>query len=152
MPDITPSPVAINVSVNAPLVSAGVTSGLTRARLELAQALEDGTDFRANAEPMGTFAAPCYRLHGASPWLGASDLAGGRRTQRWEVWAVAGKLDAKASLAQVEAMVSAANIAIDSLHTSGNWGLIEWERPGPVDMGGTTYFAVRGTIETIREA
>jgi hypothetical protein len=128
-----------------------MTSGLTTARTELAAALESATDFRVAAEPTGNFSAPCYRLHPGSPWLGPSDLAGGRRTQRWEIWVVAGKLDSKASVKQIEEMISAANAALDALHGSGNWGLVEWERPGPVDMG-ATYYACRGTIETIREA
>lgn len=126
-------------------------SGLTDARTELATALEAGTPFRAYSEPSGAFAAPCYRLHPGSPWLGPSDIHGGRRTQKWEIWVVVGKADSKASTIKLEDMVSAATIALDALIGAGNWGMPIWERPGPVDMGGTNYFAVRGTIETIRE-
>jgi hypothetical protein len=129
-----------------------MAGGLTTAREELAAALDAGTDFRAYSEPTGQFAAPCYRLHAGSPWLGPSQLYGGKRLQKWEIWVVVGRLDSKVAVGELESMVSAANAALDVLITAGNWGMPIWERPGPVDMGGTTYYAVRGTIETQREA
>ena len=124
-----------------------MTSGLSAARAELAAALE-ATAIRTVAEPNGVFAAPCIRIHPAAPWLAPSALASGRRTQRWEVWCVLGALDSKAKYTQLEDMVSAATNALDLLAA---WSAIIWERPNPTEMGGTTYLAVRGIIETNRE-
>jgi len=122
-------------------------SGLTVARDELADALE-AASLRVAREPTGTFAAPCIRLHPAAPWLAPSVLAQGRRTQRWEVWCVLGASDSKAKYDGLETMVSAATHALDLL---SSWSAIIWERPNPTDMGGTTYLAVRGIIETNKE-
>lgn len=118
-------------------------SGLTVARTELAEALEPVG--RVYAAPTGVFAAPCYRIHPASPWLAPSVLARGERTQRWEVWCVLGKTDSAANYDALETMVSVATIALDALP---GWSGIQWDRPNPTDMGGTKYLAVRGIIET----
>lgn len=122
-------------------------SGLTDARTELAAAIT-AANVRTYAEPTGAFAAPCARLHPASPWLGPSVLAAGRRTQHWEIWIVVGKLDSRAKYAKLESMVSAVTTALDSLP---GWSGVAWDRPAPTDMGGTLYLAVRGIIETSRE-
>jgi len=124
-----------------------MTSGLTGSRAAMQAALE-AASLRVYPDPTGEFSAPCIRLHAASPWVGASMLRAGSRTQRWEVWAVAGRADSGAALAELEELVSAATIALDSLP---GWSSIEWERPGPTDMGGVKYLATRGIIETIRE-
>jgi len=124
-------------------------SGLSDARAELKAAIEAApSGVRTYAEPTGTFATPCARVHPASPWLAPSVLAKGRRTQRWEVWVVAGKMDSKAKFAGMEAMVSTITAKLDVL---AGWSAIVWERPAPTDMGGTLYLAVRGIIETNRE-
>lgn len=124
-------------------------SGLTDARAELKATLEAApASQRVYAEPSGSFAAPCVRLHPASPWLAPSALAAGRRTQRWEVWVVLGKLDSRARYKTLEAMVSAVTMALDKLPS---WSAIQWDRPAPTDMGGVNYLAVRGVIETNRE-
>lgn len=122
-------------------------SGLSAARTELGDALA-AANLRVVREPVGAFTTPCIRLHPAAPWLAPSALAAGRRTQRWEVWCVLGRLDAKAKYVALEDMVSAATMALDLL---AGWSAIIWERPNPTDMGGTTYLAVRGIIETNRE-
>ena len=124
-----------------------MTSGLSVARGEIAAALT-ATAIRVVSEPNGTFAAPCIRLHPAAPWLAPSVLAAGRRTQRWEVWCVLGKMDGTANYKSLEDMVSAATHALDLL---AGWSAIIWERPNPTEMGGTTYLAVRGIIETNKE-
>lgn len=116
-------------------------SGLSDARVELTVALGSDRVF-GPGEP---FATPCVRIHPGAPWLGPSVLARGERTQRWEVWAVAGKLDAKANYEALETLVSTITTALDALP---GWSGIIWDRPNPTDMGGTQYLAVRGTIET----
>lgn len=123
-----------------------MTSGLSAARVELAAAIAaaEGAK-RVYAEPTGTFATPCYRIHPASPWLAPSALARGERTQRWEIWCVLGKVDAAANYESLEEMVSLATIALDALPS---WSGVNWDRPNPTDMGGTKYLAVRGIIET----
>jgi len=125
-------------------------SGLSDSRLVLKTAIAAAAApaLRVYAEPTGTFATPCARVHPASPWLAPSVLAKGRRTQRWEVWVVIGKLDSKAKFAAMETMVSQITIALDTL---AGWSSIVWDRPAPTDMGGTLYLAVRGIIETNRE-
>ena len=122
-------------------------SGLTDARAELKTAL-DAADVRCYAEPTGRFTTPCVRIHPASPWLAPSVLAAGGRTQRWEVWAVLGRVDSKAQYKGLEAIVSTVTNALDLLP---GWSGIIWERPAPTEMGGATYLAVRGVIETKRE-
>lgn len=97
---------------------------------------------------MGAFSAPCARIFPADPWVDRSGLANGRRTQRWEVWVVAGKQDAIANFDELEALVSATEAALTGL---AGWSTLVWQRPGIVDMGGTKYFACRGTIETTAE-
>ena len=121
-------------------------SGLSASRAELQVVLEDA-DIRV-ANPGGSFATPCVRIHPAAPWLAPSVLAAGRRTQRWEIWAVAGKVDAQSNYTSLEDTVSAVTNALDLLPS---WSSIQWDRPNPTDMGGTLYLAVRGLIETNRE-
>jgi len=87
-------------------------------------------------------------VHPAAPWLAPSVLAAGRRTQRWEVWVVVGRMDSKAKFNQMETMVSAITLKLDTLQP---WSQIIWERPAPTEMGGTLYLAVRGIIETNKE-
>lgn len=96
----------------------------------------------------GVFSAPCARIFPGEPWVALSGLAGGRRTQRWEVWAVAGKVDSGATFEEMEALVTSINTAIDGLQ---GWGHPEWRRPAITDMGGARYIASRGIIETLME-
>ena len=121
-------------------------SGLSDARAELTVALA-AAGARV-ASPGEAFTPPCVRVHPAAPWLAPSRLAAGRRTQRWEVWAVAGKADGTRNYTSLEDTVSQVTNALDLLPS---WSGIEWDRPNPTDMGGTLYLAVRGIIETIRE-
>lgn len=123
---------------------------LSDSRAELAAAIKaaDTPAIRVFAEPSGTFATPCARVHPASPWVAPSVLRAGKRTQRWEVWVVVGKVDSTASFEQMESMVGKITTALDRLQ---GWSLIIWDRPAPTDMGGTLYQAVRGTIETSAE-
>lgn len=125
-------------------------SGLSDSRAALANGLQNGmaSPVRVYPEPTSTFAAPCIRLHPANPWLAPSVLAAGRRTQRWEVWAVAGKMADTHRYDELETMVSDATKALDLM---AGWSSVQWERPNPTDMGGTSYLAVRGIIETNRE-
>jgi len=123
---------------------------LRDARVELGNtvAAADSPAIRVYSEPSGTFATPCARVHPASPWVAPSVLRAGKRTQRWEVWVVVGKMDSTASFEQMELMVGKITTALDRLP---GWSLIIWDRPAPTDMGGTLYLAVRGTIETSAE-
>jgi len=123
-------------------------SGLSDSHNLLKTVIEDGGEsgIRVFDAPSGTFATPCVRVHPASPWLAPSSLARGRRTQRWEVWIVVGKMDSKATFAKMEDMVSIVTNILDRLD---GWSAIVWERPAPTDMGGTLYLAVRGIIETV---
>lgn len=96
----------------------------------------------------GAFSAPCARIFPGEPWVARSGLAGGRRTQTWEVWAVAGLVDSSATFDDVEALVQSINDAINGMP---DWGHVEWHRPAYVDMGGARYLACRGVIETLKE-
>lgn len=96
----------------------------------------------------GKFATPCARIYPAAPWIEPSGLLNGRRIQRWEVWAVSGKVDATASFDDLEALV----IKIDNaLRNDPQWANLMWQRPGVVNMGGTVYYASRGVILTRAE-
>lgn len=97
---------------------------------------------------MGVFQSPCARIFPAEPWVDASGMAGGRRTQHWEVWAVAGKTDAIASFTELEDLVQRINDALVGL---SGWGHPAWRRPAITDMGGTKYLACRGVTETLAE-
>lgn len=96
----------------------------------------------------GNFATPCARIYPAQPWVGPSSLAGGARTQQWEVWAVAGRVDSGATYDDLESLVQAIASATESMQ---GWSRIVWDRPINVVMGGITYTACRGVTET-REA
>jgi hypothetical protein len=96
----------------------------------------------------GQFTAPCARIYPADPWVDISGLANGRRTQRWEIWVVAGKADALANYDELEALVQEVNTALMPL---GGWSYPAWRRPSVTDMGGTRYFACRGVVETTQE-
>jgi hypothetical protein len=96
----------------------------------------------------GAFSAPCARVFPAEPWVSLDGLLGGKRTQRWEIWAVAGKADSGATFDELEAMVIAINDACEPLQP---FARIEWHRPTSTDMGGTRYLASRGVIETKME-
>lgn len=94
----------------------------------------------------GAFSAPCARVFPGEPWVeGGGGLAGGMRVQRWEVWAVAGRVDASASFDELEDLVQRINDAIEPLN---EWSHVEWRRPAITTMSGTAYIACRGVIET----
>jgi hypothetical protein len=119
---------------------------LTSARAELLAAL--GAASISAFYGVGAFAAPCARIFPAEPWVEVSGRANGRRTQTWEVWAVAGRSDSMATFDELEEMVIAIDAAIEPL---ASWASPTWRRPAVTDMGGTKYLACRGTIETIAE-
>ena len=97
---------------------------------------------------MGVFASPCARIFPAEPWVSMGGRLSGSRSQTWEVWAVAGRTDSMATFDELEEMVTAIDAAIEGL---SGWSRPIWHRPAVTDMGGTKYFACRGTIETIAE-
>ena len=97
---------------------------------------------------MGRFTAPCARVFPADPWVDLSGLANGRRTQHWEVWAVAGRTDSMATFDELEALVTAINNALVGL---SGWSTLAWRRPAVTEMGGTRYFACRGLTESTQE-
>lgn len=97
----------------------------------------------------GAFSTPCARIFPAEPWVELSGLANGARTQRWEVWAVAGRVDGGATFDEMEALVQDINAAISMM---AGWSYVAWHRPVSSDMGGTRYLASRGDIETKAEA
>jgi hypothetical protein len=97
---------------------------------------------------IGQFTAPCARIYPAEPWVDASGLANGRRTQRWEIWVVAGKADSIATFDELEALVKVCNDAVSGLQ---GWSHPTWRRPAITEMGGTRYFACRGIVETTQE-
>jgi hypothetical protein len=119
---------------------------LTDARSQLLAALE------AAEVPAyygwGPFSTPCARIFPGEPWVAISGLAGGRRTQRWEVWAVAGRVDGGATFDELEALVSSINT---TLETVPQFAWAEWRRPAITTMGGTQYYACRGSLETLME-
>jgi hypothetical protein len=96
----------------------------------------------------GAFSAPCARIFPGDPWVAQEGLLGGRRSQRWEIWAVAGRVDSNATFDELEALVQSIN---DALEPANAWGHVEWRRPSSTDMGGTRYLACRGIIETMLE-
>jgi len=97
---------------------------------------------------MGIFTAPCARIFPADPWVDISGLANGRRTQRWEIWVVAGKADSIATFDELETLVITCNAALSTLQ---GWSHPVWRRPAIAIMGGTNYFACRGTMESTQE-
>ena len=97
---------------------------------------------------MGRFTAPCARIFPAEPWVDASGLANGRRTQRYEIWVVAGRTDSEATFDDLEALVQECHNAVSGLQ---GWSDPVWRRPSNTIMGGTTYFACRGIVETTQE-
>lgn len=97
---------------------------------------------------MGRFSAPCARIFPGEPWVDLSGLANGRRTQRWEIWAVAGKADSLANFDELEALVQQCNDAVSGLQ---GWSHPSWRRPAVTEMGGVKYFACRGVVETTQE-
>jgi len=97
---------------------------------------------------MGAFTAPCARVYPADPWVDVSGLANGRRTQRWEIWVVAGRADSIATFDELEALVAICNAAVSGLQ---HWSHPAWRMPAITDMGVTKYFASRGVVETTQE-
>jgi hypothetical protein len=97
---------------------------------------------------IGRFTAPCARIYPADPWVDLSGLANGRRTQRWEVWVVAGRADSIATFDELEELLKRCNVALSGLQ---GWAYPVWRRPAITDMGGTRYFACRGIMETTQE-
>lgn len=97
---------------------------------------------------IGRFTAPCARIYPADPWVDLSGLANGRRTQRWEIWVVAGRTDSIATFDELEALVKTCN---DAVAGSQGWSYPAWRRPAITEMGGTKYFACRGIVETTQE-
>lgn len=96
----------------------------------------------------GAFATPCARIFPGEPWVAQEGLLSGPRLQMWEVWAVAGRVDANATFEEMEALTQLINDALEPLQ---NWGHIQWRRPSIVNMGGVQYLACRGVIQTMLE-
>lgn len=96
----------------------------------------------------GVFTTPCARIYPAQPWVGPSSLGDGKRTQHWEVWAVAGRVDSGATFDELEQLVQEIATATEPMQA---WSRIIWDRPVNVIMGGVMYSAARGVTET-REA
>lgn len=96
----------------------------------------------------GVFSAPCVRVFPGEPWVGVSGLAGGKRAQQWELWAVAGRVDANATFDELEELVQKANDAVNGMP---HWSHVEWHRPAITAMSGVQYIACRGVIETLME-
>jgi len=86
---------------------------------------------------MGVFSAPCARIFPGEPWVSLEGRASGRRSQIWEVWAVAGKADAVATFDELEAMVIAIDTALEPLP---QWSRPTWHDP-PLPI-----WAVRNTL------
>lgn len=97
---------------------------------------------------MGAFSAPCCRVMAGQPWVDLSGTASGRRTQRWEVWAVSGTMDSHSSWEEIETLVQSIN---DALVKLPGWSYPAWQRPSITVMGGVQYMACRGIIETRTE-
>jgi hypothetical protein len=119
-------------------------SGVTASRQTLHDALEAAgirTAYRG-----GVFSPPVAIIAPDDPWLGPSDLAGGRRTVRWRVWAVVGVPDQEGADQAVETLMGQIVAALDPLP---GWGLVIFSAPGPTDIPGGAYYAARGAIETI---
>jgi hypothetical protein len=116
---------------------------LASARAELLAAIE-AVDIKAYYGS-GAFTTPCARIFPANPWVGPSALADGKRTQRWEIWAVAGRVDSGATYDELEALVQSISNATENMR---NWSRINWDRPVNVQMGGVLYSASRGVAET----
>lgn len=96
----------------------------------------------------GPFSTPCARIFPGEPWVNLGGALGGKRRQRYEIWAVMGRTDAGASFDEMEALVQQIDAALESLNTFGH---AEWHRPVRVDMSGTNYLASRGVVETQME-
>ena len=97
----------------------------------------------------GPFAAPCARIFPGEPWVALRDgQLGGQRRQRWEVWAVAGKVDSNASYEDMEDLVQRINAAMELEQA---WTHMEWRRPAITEMSGGRYIACRGVTETMME-
>jgi len=96
----------------------------------------------------GAFSAPCARVTAGEPWVALPGMQGGKRRQRYEIWAVAGRTDAGATFDEVEALVQKID---NALETVNEFGRAEWHKPVRVDMGGANYTASRGVVETLWE-
>ena len=97
----------------------------------------------------GAFAAPCARIFPGEPWVSIEGgRMGGKRLQRWEVWAIAGAVDSHATFDDLEALVQSIN---DAMNPLAAWAYLEWRRPTITDMGGAKFLACRGVIETNME-
>lgn len=119
---------------------------LTDARAQLLAACETaGIDTYYG---WGAFSTPCCRIFAGEPWVALSGMAGGRRTQRWEVWAVAGRVDGGGTFEDVEGLVQSIN---DAVNGTPQFAYVEWHRPAITTMGGVQYYACRGVVETLME-
>jgi hypothetical protein len=120
---------------------------LNASRTELMEALE--TAGIETYYGWGAFSAPCARIFPGEPWVGLSDGGlGGKRVQRWEIWAVAGAVDSSATFDDLEKLVQDINTCMEGLQV---WTHMEWRRPSLTDMGGMRYIACRGVIQTMME-
>jgi len=126
-----------------------MTTGIGDARRQLASILE-AAGVRVVFDP-GLAAAPCVLVAPADPWLAPSALAGGRRTIRWRLIAIAGATDAGVELEAVEAIVAAVVVALDDPQGAPAWSAPTFDAPGTVDVAGSQYLAAVGRVETLTE-
>jgi hypothetical protein len=96
----------------------------------------------------GPFATPCARVFPGEPWVSLGGTQGGKRRQRYEIWAVMGRTDAGGTFDELEALVQQIDAALEMLNEFGH---AEWHKPIRVDMSGTNYLASRGVVETLTE-
>lgn len=94
----------------------------------------------------GQFTAPCVLLEAGDPWAGVDLSLRGKRTARWRLTLVAGRVDSTAALETLAELVDSADAA---LLTLPGVQLPTWAKPFDASLDGQSYAATVATIQLL---
>lgn len=120
-----------------------MSSRLFASRTRILDALEAGG---VNASTTGQFSAPCVLVEAGDPWAAVDLSLGARRTGRWRLTLVAGKVDADGVLEALAELVDAVDAAI---LTVPGMQLPTWAVPFNASLAGASYAATSATVQLL---
>ena len=94
----------------------------------------------------GKFTAPCVVVEAGDPWAAVDLSMGRRRTARWKLTAIAGRVDSEGALEALADLVDSVDAA---LLTIQGVQLPTWAKPFDAALGAVPYAASETTIQML---
>lgn len=96
----------------------------------------------------GKLAAPCVLLEAGDPWAAVDLSMGRKRTARWHLTLVAGRIDSEAALEGLAKLIDETDAA---LLTLPGVQLPTWSKPADAVLGTAPYATTEATIQMLTE-